>query len=105
VATQPAMIESALLRQSGLPSDRVYVARGCSRCNGTGRRGRVAAFELLIPGEELRSAIERGAKIEEAREIASRGGLLTVREAGLRLVSEGLTTTQDLMTRLPASGA
>ena len=105
VATQPAMIEAALLRQAGLPADRVFISRGCARCNGTGRRGRVAAFELLIPGEELRSAIERGAKIEEAREIAARLGLLTLREAGLRLVSEGLTTTQDLMTRLPAAGA
>jgi type IV pilus assembly protein PilB len=103
VPTQPAMIEAALLRQAGLPSDRVFVARGCARCNGTGRRGRVAAFELLMPGEELRSAIERGAKIEEAREIAARTGVLTLREAGLRLVSEGLTTTQDLMTRLPAT--
>lgn len=105
VATQPAMIEAALLRQAGLPSDRVFISRGCARCNGTGRRGRVAAFELLMPAEELRSAIERGAKIEEAREIAARAGLLTLREAGLRLVSEGLTTTQDLMTRLPAASA
>jgi type II secretory ATPase GspE/PulE/Tfp pilus assembly ATPase PilB-like protein len=104
-ATGPAMIEAALLRQAGLPSDRVFVARGCSRCNGTGRRGRVAAFELLMPSEELRSAIERSAKIEEAREIATRAGILTLREAGLRLVSEGLTTTQDLMTRLPTTGA
>lgn len=103
VATQPAMIEAALLRQAGLPSDRVFFARGCARCNGTGRRGRVGAFELLIPAEELRSAIERGAKIEETREIAARAGIVTLREMGLRLVSEGLTTTQDLMTRLPAA--
>jgi type IV pilus assembly protein PilB len=104
-ATQPAMIEAALLRQAGLPAERVYVARGCARCNGTGRRGRVAAFELLMPSEELRSAIERGAKIEEAREIVARGGMHTLREAGLRLVSEGLASTQDLVTRLPAAGA
>jgi type IV pilus assembly protein PilB len=104
-ATQPAMIEAALLRQAGLPAERVYVARGCARCNGTGRRGRVAAFELLMPTEELRSAIERGAKIEEAREIVARAGIHTLREAGLRLVSEGLTSTQDLVTRLPAAGA
>jgi type IV pilus assembly protein PilB len=102
-ATQPAMIEAALLRQAGLQADRVFVARGCARCNGTGRRGRVAAFELLMPTEELRSAIERGAKIEEVREIVARGGMPTLREAGLRLVSDGLTSTQDLVTRLPAT--
>jgi type IV pilus assembly protein PilB len=100
----PAMIESALLRQAGLPSDRVFVARGCARCAGTGYRGRVGVFELLIPNEELRSAIERGAPLEEAREISARAGIVPLREAGLRLVSEGLTSTQELMTRLPASG-
>lgn len=105
VATQPAMIEAALLRQAGLAADRVFIARGCARCNGTGRRGRVAAFELLMPGEELRSAIERGAKVEEAREILARQGIVTLREAGLRLVTEGLTSTHDVMTRLPTASA
>jgi type II secretory ATPase GspE/PulE/Tfp pilus assembly ATPase PilB-like protein len=56
-----------------------------------------------MPTEELRSAIERGAKIEEAREIVARAGMPTLREAGLRLVSEGFTSTQDLVTRLPAT--
>lgn len=104
VAARPSMVEAALLRQSGLPAERVFAARGCARCNGTGRRGRVAAFELLIPAEELRSAIERGAKIEEARDIAARAGLVGLREAALRLASEGATTVQDVVSRLPASG-
>jgi type II secretory ATPase GspE/PulE/Tfp pilus assembly ATPase PilB-like protein len=98
------MIESALLRQADLPSDRVYGPRGCSRCGGSGYRGRVGVFELLMPNDELRAAIERNAPIEEAREITQRSGVVTLRTAGLRLVSEGLTTTQELMTRLPASG-
>jgi type IV pilus assembly protein PilB len=104
VPTTPAMIESALLRQADLPSDRVYNARGCSRCGGTGYRGRLGIFELLMPNDELRAAIERNAPIEEAREITQRSGVVSLRTAGLRLVSEGLTTTQELMTRLPASG-
>ena len=104
IATTPAMIESALLRQAGLPSERVYAARGCARCGGTGFRGRVAVFELLMPNDEMRSAIEREAPLEEAREIAQRAGVVSLRTAGLRLVAEGLTTTQELMTRLPASG-
>ena len=104
IATTPAMIESALLRQAGLPSERVYAARGCARCGGTGFRGRVAVFELLMPNDELRSAIEREAPLEVAREIAQRAGVVSLRTAGLRLVAEGLTTTQELMTRLPASG-
>ncbi|MGH2379540.1 MAG: GspE/PulE family protein, partial [Candidatus Limnocylindria bacterium] len=104
VPSTPAMIESALLRQAELPSDRVFSPRGCSRCGGTGYRGRLGVFELLMPNDELRAAIERGAPIEEAREAANRAGVVSLRTAGLRLVSEGLTTTQELMTRLPAGG-
>jgi type IV pilus assembly protein PilB len=102
---QPQMVEAALLRQAGLPYERVYVARGCARCNGTGHRGRAAAFELLLPTDELRAAIERGAPIEDAREIATRGGLVSLREAGLRLVSGGLVAMSDLLGRLPSTGA
>ena len=98
------MSETAVLRQAGLPSERVYAARGCARCGGTGFRGRVPVFELLMPNDEMRSAIEREAPLEEAREIAQRAGVVSLRTAGLRLVAEGLTTTQELMTRLPASG-
>jgi len=104
VPSTPAMIEAALLRQAGLPSERVFTPRGCSRCSGTGFRGRVGIFELLVPTDELRSAIERNAPIEEAREIVTRAGVVSLRTAGLRLVSEGLTTTQELMTRIPATG-
>lgn len=100
-AEAPSMIDAALLRQAGLPAERVFGARGCARCNGTGHRGRVAAFELLMPTEELRGAIERGAKIEEAREIAVRGGIVALRAAALRLAAEGLTTVQDVSARLP----
>jgi type IV pilus assembly protein PilB len=103
-AEAPSMIDAALLRQAGLPADRVFGARGCARCNGTGHRGRVAAFELLMPTEELRGAVERGAKIEEAREIAARAGIVGLREAALRLATEGLVTVQDVTARLP-SGA
>ena len=104
VATKPSMLEAALLRQAGLSDDRVWIARGCARCSGTGYRGRAGVFELLIPNEELRSAIERGASIEEAREIASRAGLVTLRDAGLRLVADGSTSAQEILSRLRASG-
>ena len=101
---QPPMVEAALLRQAGLEAERVYGARGCARCDGTGRRGRVAAFELLLPGEELRAAIQRGAATAEARAIAQRGGLVTLREAALRLVAQGQVAVADVLARLP-SGA
>jgi type IV pilus assembly protein PilB len=103
-ATQPTMIESALLRQAGLAAERVFVARGCARCDGTGYRGRIAAFELLTPGDDLRAAIAREAKIEEARDIAARAGLVALRTAGLRLVAEGFVSMPDLLARIPAGG-
>lgn len=97
---KPQILEAALLRQAGLPDDRVWIARGCSRCSGTGYRGRVGVFELLIPSDELRAAIARSAPADEAREIAARTGLVTLRDAALRLVADGTTSAQEVVSRL-----
>jgi excisionase family DNA binding protein len=40
---------------------RMSYNEGCESCNGTGVRGRTVVAELVVPGPELRSAIEAGA--------------------------------------------
>jgi type IV pilus assembly protein PilB len=97
---KPQMLETALLRQAHLPSDIVYLGRGCNYCAGTGYLGRMGVYELLIIGEELRNGINRGASSQELRSIAQAAGLVTLREAGLRKVAEGLTSTTEVLAML-----
>ena len=69
---------------------------GCSACGGTGYRGRVALFEVLMLTEELRELIAGGASTVEIQRTAVAGGMLPLREDGIRLCLEGITTLSEV---------
>lgn len=87
------------LDDMGISADsgrKFYRGRGCPACLGTGYRGRVAVFEILMVTRKLRRAISRGAKREDLRDIALReGNFVTLRENCRRLVLEGITTVEE----------
>lgn len=59
---------------------------GCTQCNGTGYRGRVAIHELVIINRELRELISAGATQEELTDAARRNqGMTSLREAACSL--------------------
>ena len=71
---------------------------GCIECNGTGYRGRVGIFELLVLDDEVRSLIHGRAPATVLRQRLRAGGLRALREDGLRLVSAGLTTIEEVVS-------
>ena len=86
--------------RSYLGPDIPFVRRGkgCTQCNGTGYRGRVAIHELVIINRELREMISAGATQEQLTEAARRNqGMTSLREAALQLVRDGETTPEELL--------
>jgi type IV pilus assembly protein PilB len=81
-----------LLEQKG----RVYLhrSRGCGRCGGTGFRGRVALYEVLPVTAEIRGLID--APTDEIFAAAIRGGMLTLRQDGIRLCLEGVSSLAEI---------
>lgn len=78
------------------PVRRVYRGAGCSRCFGTGYRGRIAVFEILTLSHALRLAVNRNASREELEEIIRREGrFVSLAENVQRLVLEGTTTVEE----------
>ena len=72
--------------------------KGCTQCNGTGYRGRVAIHELVIINRELREMISAGTTQEQLTEAARRNqGMTSLREAALQLVRDGETTPEELL--------
>ncbi|HEY9514907.1 MAG TPA: GspE/PulE family protein [Gemmatimonadaceae bacterium] len=53
---------------------------GCAACRGTGYRGRVGVFELVVLSDEVREAIARGAPRSELRVLADRSASLRARD-------------------------
>jgi type IV pilus assembly protein PilB len=74
----------------------LYRAAGCSRCADTGYRGRVALYEILTIEGHIRRLIEEEASTEAIREAAVSGGMATLRQDGLRLMVEGVTSMDEV---------
>ena len=88
----------AELRAAGLPPEHgapvLYRAHGCLQCSGTGYRGRVAVYEVLPVKGDVRTAVE--GSTEELHEAAVKQGMTTLRQDGLRLCLEGITSLDEV---------
>lgn len=74
----------------------------CSLCGGIGHHGRATAYQVVAVDEEIRRAIRGGEPAEIREAFEARGGSL--RDAALKMVSEGLTTLAEAVeqTRGPS---
>jgi len=84
-------------------SARVYRAVGCRECRQTGYHGRRAIFEWMDTSAEIRQLILRSASADALRDAASRSGMRTLAEDGRRLVEEGLTTIEEVLSVTPTN--
>src|SRR5207245_6642816 len=59
--------------------------------------GRIALYEVLPIGREIRELIVGQANSAEIKKVARDLGMLTLREAGLSKVLEGVTTIEEVL--------
>ena len=85
------------MRQEQIGTNRFAYGRGCATCNGTGYKGRMAIFEILMLTESLRQMIIENASSDAIREQARREGMRTLRQAGLLAIFDGLTTVEEVL--------
>lgn len=77
---------------------KVWRGAGCVQCNHTGYKGRIAVHEILPMNQEIRRMIIRHASVEEIKAYAKEHlQMRTLKEAGLILVKDGVTTPDELM--------
>jgi type IV pilus assembly protein PilB len=82
----------------GLPAReaQVFAAVGCARCDGTGYRGRVGIFELLVVSPRMRDRIVRRAPADALREVARADGMIPLSHDAWLKVQAGLTTMREV---------
>ena len=68
--------------------------RGCGNCSDTGFKGRVALYEVMRIGEELKEFVLNGASATELKREAIRLGMVTLRRSALNKLEEGITTLE-----------
>ncbi|MHC4791511.1 MAG: GspE/PulE family protein, partial [Planctomycetota bacterium] len=74
----------------------LFEAVGCNECFDTGYKGRVLIAEMVQLDGELRKAILAKADLAELEEILKRRGHMNMLQDGRRLVSERITTQEEL---------
>lgn len=76
----------------------VYQANGCSLCNKTGYKGRVAVHEVLIIDSVLEDMISAGnASTDEIKRVAIERGMRTLWDNALYNVLQGKTTLEEML--------
>ena len=68
----------------------------CTQCSGLGYHGRTSIFELLIVDDSIREALIKQPKLEVLRKVARKAGNRTLREEGIALVAQGITSVPEL---------
>ena len=75
--------------------------RGCSKCGGSGYKGRVGIHELMVSNDELVDGINKGVETSELKKIAMRAGMKTLHQDSLLKVREGVTTLEEAIATVP----
>lgn len=70
-------------------SARIFKAKGCPRCNGSGYRGRTGIHELLVATPGIRKAIVRKLSAEDIARIAVEQGMRTLYQDGIAKILKG----------------
>ena len=98
---EPVEVSPEILINLGVDSAEVgagfstFNGRGCGNCNGTGYRGRLAIYEVMVMHEGIKELILRNASVVELKREAVKQGMSTLRMSALQKVREGLTTIEE----------
>jgi len=97
VEKRPSEIESKLLDiEFETNKHTIYDAEGCSHCDNTGYRGRVAIIEALRINTELDEQIAKRATLGELKATAKQTGYKTLADDAVRCVLEGKTSLTEV---------
>jgi type II secretory ATPase GspE/PulE/Tfp pilus assembly ATPase PilB-like protein len=70
---------------------------GCPRCGGSGYRGRIGVFEVLIFDDTFRAMIVDKASMDELQSYAEKSGMQTLRQNAIERVTAGITTLEEIV--------
>jgi type IV pilus assembly protein PilB len=99
---RPAELDPQPLVDMGFTEEQLKEAKvmkgaGCTTCNGTGYKGRVALYEVMRFHDELKEMVLQGASTAELKTAAIRRGMLTLRQSGIRKIMDGVTTPEEVL--------
>ncbi|MEE9614610.1 MAG: ATPase, T2SS/T4P/T4SS family [Thermodesulfobacteriota bacterium] len=75
---------------------KLYRAKGCDECKGTGYMGKTGIFEVLTVDATMESLIDSDASEQQIRKAAAAAGMKGLLDDGLRKVGQGITSIDEV---------
>lgn len=97
LAYKASVEEKKILGMSEFESLTLHKGKGCSTCNQSGYKGRIAIHELLSIDSKLRNLIDKGSTTDELRKGTEKQGMTTLRENCIEIALQGITTVQQVL--------
>ncbi len=92
------------LRPEEVEGKKFYYGRGCNKCNGTGYKGRIALFEIMLFNDEIRELIMNHASTNVLRSAGVKTGMKLLRETGMAAIYDGITTIDEVVKETMIEG-
>jgi type IV pilus assembly protein PilB len=93
---QPSKAPESMLAEYGLYESEAFEPVGCSRCAGSGYRGRMGIYEVMSITEEIRALVLNHASVDDIAAAATRQGMRRMREDGIAKVRAGQTSIAEI---------
>jgi type IV pilus assembly protein PilB len=93
---EPGCLRLLNITPEDIEKHSIYKGAGCSKCQGTGYRGRIATFELVELNSEIRELAFEKAPTTELRKACQASGMRTLMEDGKIKIFKGTTTPAEV---------
>jgi type IV pilus assembly protein PilB len=93
---RPQKVAASVLEEYGLAEAVPHEPVGCSRCGGTGYRGRLGIYEVMSLSERVRAMVLERRSVDDMVAVSIEEGMLRLRDDGFQKVREGLTSIAEV---------
>jgi type IV pilus assembly protein PilB len=96
---RPTIIRADVMRANGFEMDSDLEAHepvGCARCGGSGYKGRIGLYEVMLVSDDIRTLAVSRAPADKIARVAVDEGMMRLREDGLEKVRRGLTSVAEI---------
>ena len=98
---RPIPVEKLI--EMGVPQEeasqmKCFKGKGCSTCNQSGYKGRVAIYEVFDVSQPIKSMVLAGASVLDLKKQAMSEGMRSLRQSAFSKVAEGRTTLEEALS-------
>ncbi len=100
----PRLLNLCGLSKSDIEGQTIYKPVGCTRCGGSGYRGRRGIYELMVMNSEIRELAFNRSAVSKIRQAAVASGMRNLLGDGKLKILEGKTTLDEIARMTQVEG-